>query len=307
MPSLAKALQKSSGKLFPFGWIPVLRAMKGIGTEGIELLLIGIRPDYQNLGLNALLIGDLFEKFKEKRFKWAETNAVLEDNYENITLWRDFAKESGEAAAASVNEDADVKDLLGMFDKYHLTGASVDNIVKAIEGMECKDEEILLNKANIVMKENSLLFMNTKFTYSDFASYATKVFPELEDKDENEIKENEICNVINNINRLNSDNNITISRTLSIVGATTDTYLSGGSGDNHYMGFYIDNGGNLTLTINMQNFNNNNGGAIYNEGGTIERRTSNFINNKANDSGGAIYNFGTINNITGDFISNYII
>lgn len=95
MPSLAKALQKSSGKLFPFGWIPVLKAMKGIGTDGIELFLIGIRPDYQNLGLNALLICDLLKKFQEKKFKWAETNAVLEDNFENLTLWRDFEKESG--------------------------------------------------------------------------------------------------------------------------------------------------------------------------------------------------------------------
>ena len=52
----------------------------------------------------------------------------------------------------------DVKNqILEMFDKYRLTGQSVDNIVKTIEGMECKDDEVLLRKANIVMKENSLL------------------------------------------------------------------------------------------------------------------------------------------------------
>lgn len=93
MPSLAKALQKTSGKLFPFGWFHILRAMKGIGNKGLDLLLIGIRPDYQNLGLNCLLICDLFTKFKASGFEWAETQAILEDNFENQTLWREFDKE----------------------------------------------------------------------------------------------------------------------------------------------------------------------------------------------------------------------
>lgn len=93
MPSLSKALQKTSGKLFPFGWFHILRAMKGIGNKGLDLLLIGIRPDYQNLGLNCLLICDLFTKFKASGFEWAETQAILEDNFENQTLWREFDKE----------------------------------------------------------------------------------------------------------------------------------------------------------------------------------------------------------------------
>ena len=47
--------------------------------------------------------------------------------------------------------------ILELFDKYHLTGQSVENISKTIEGMKCKDDEVLLRKADIVMKENSLL------------------------------------------------------------------------------------------------------------------------------------------------------
>ena len=47
--------------------------------------------------------------------------------------------------------------IVQLFDKYKLTGQSVDNIVKTIEGMECKEEETLLRKVQIVMKENSLL------------------------------------------------------------------------------------------------------------------------------------------------------
>lgn len=52
--------------------------------------------------------------------------------------------------------------LVAMFEKYHLTGQSVDNIVKTIDAMECKDEETLLKKAEIVMKENSLLLNGQK-------------------------------------------------------------------------------------------------------------------------------------------------
>lgn len=53
--------------------------------------------------------------------------------------------------------DSTKQELLELFDKYRLTGASVDNIVKTIEGMNCKDEDVLLSKARIVMKENSML------------------------------------------------------------------------------------------------------------------------------------------------------
>lgn len=47
--------------------------------------------------------------------------------------------------------------LAGMFEQYRLTGASVDNVVKALDGIQCSDEEKLISKAKIVMKENSML------------------------------------------------------------------------------------------------------------------------------------------------------
>ncbi|MCR5291019.1 MAG: AAA family ATPase [Treponema sp.] len=53
-------------------------------------------------------------------------------------------------------------ELVSMLDKYHLTGQSVENIVKTIDAMECKDEDTLLKKADIVMKENSLLLNGKK-------------------------------------------------------------------------------------------------------------------------------------------------
>lgn len=93
MPSLAKALQKTRGKLFPFGWIHILKAMYGKKNEGIEMLLVGVRPDYQNSGINALLFTDLFGRMNAKGKKWAETNAVLETNIKNQGQWNEFDHE----------------------------------------------------------------------------------------------------------------------------------------------------------------------------------------------------------------------
>lgn len=90
MPSLTKALQKSRGKLFPFGWIPILRSMYLKHEEGVELLLIGVRPDYRNAGLTSLLFADMFAKLSKAGFKWAETNAELETNNAIQNSWSGF-------------------------------------------------------------------------------------------------------------------------------------------------------------------------------------------------------------------------
>lgn len=90
MPSLTKALQKSRGKLFPFGWIPILRSMYLKHEEGVELLLIGVRPDYRNAGLTSLLFADMFAKLSKAGFKWAETNAELETNNAMQNSWSGF-------------------------------------------------------------------------------------------------------------------------------------------------------------------------------------------------------------------------
>jgi GNAT superfamily N-acetyltransferase len=93
MPSIAKALQKSRGKLFPFGWWHLAKSMFFKHEEGVEMLLVGVRPDYQNSGINSLLFADLFDKFSKWGVKWAETNAVLEDNLKNQGQWKDFENE----------------------------------------------------------------------------------------------------------------------------------------------------------------------------------------------------------------------
>lgn len=93
MPSLAGALQKSRGKLFPFGWWHIAKSMFWKHEEGIEMLLIGVRPDYQNTGINTLLFNYLFPFFKKQGVKWAETNAVLETNIKNQGQMEQFAHE----------------------------------------------------------------------------------------------------------------------------------------------------------------------------------------------------------------------
>lgn len=90
MPSIVKALQKTRGKLFPFGWWPLLKAMFIKHGEMAELLLIGVRPDYQNSGVNSLVFMDMFRKFNAMGIKRCESNAVLETNLKNQGQFREF-------------------------------------------------------------------------------------------------------------------------------------------------------------------------------------------------------------------------
>ena len=81
MPSLADALIKSRGRLFPFGWWHLLKSLFIKHSEGAELLLMGARSDVRNTGVTALLVCDMFHKYQKMGVKWAETNAELEDNH----------------------------------------------------------------------------------------------------------------------------------------------------------------------------------------------------------------------------------
>ena len=88
MTSLVKALQKSRGRLLPFGWFYLLRALTWKPEENAEMLLIAIRPDYQGLGVNAMFFDDLIPIYNHKGVKWAETGPQLEDNVRELTQWK---------------------------------------------------------------------------------------------------------------------------------------------------------------------------------------------------------------------------
>lgn len=93
MPSLADALRKSRGKLFPFGWWHLAKSLFFKHEEGVDMLLIGVRPDYQNRGINALIFTDLFPRFKSHNIKWAESSAILESNVKSDAHWHYFDHE----------------------------------------------------------------------------------------------------------------------------------------------------------------------------------------------------------------------
>ena len=81
MPSLAHALRKCHrGRLLPFGWDHVLRAIKQHKTNIVDLLLIGILPEYRAKGANALLFADLIPWYQKYGIEWGETQVELETN-----------------------------------------------------------------------------------------------------------------------------------------------------------------------------------------------------------------------------------
>jgi hypothetical protein len=84
IPSLSRALQKCHrGRLLPFGWWHLLKAIKFNKTEGVDCLLVGVLPEYRTKGANALLFSDLIPRFNKAGFKWGETQVEMETN-ENI-------------------------------------------------------------------------------------------------------------------------------------------------------------------------------------------------------------------------------
>ncbi|MDE7380852.1 MAG: N-acetyltransferase [Muribaculaceae bacterium] len=89
MPSMSRALQKSKGKLFPFGWYHLLKGLKG-KNDRVDLMLVAVRPEYQNKGINALLFQDLIPQYQKYGFKYAESNPEMESNAKVQSQWGYF-------------------------------------------------------------------------------------------------------------------------------------------------------------------------------------------------------------------------
>ena len=90
LPSLSKALQKTRGELFPFGFIHLLRALKK--NDRVDLCLIAVKSEYQGKGVNAILMNELFKVFHKHGFKKIETNPELETNLPVQAQWKHFEK-----------------------------------------------------------------------------------------------------------------------------------------------------------------------------------------------------------------------
>jgi len=93
MCSLSKAMRKANGKLWPFGWWPLLKALKFCCEDNAEMLLVAVRPDYQGLGVNALFFDDLIPIYNKYGLQWAETGPQLEDNVRELTQWKPLQPE----------------------------------------------------------------------------------------------------------------------------------------------------------------------------------------------------------------------
>lgn len=88
IPSLAHALQKCHrGRMLPFGWWHLLRAIKYHKTNIVDLLLVGVLPEYRKKGANALLFADLIPRYQEYGFEWGETQVELEHNDSVQSQW----------------------------------------------------------------------------------------------------------------------------------------------------------------------------------------------------------------------------
>ncbi len=88
MPSIARALQKAHGKLFPFGWFHLLKALFVKRSDILDLLLVGVKPEYQSKGVNALLFADLIPAYVKMGFRYGETNPELEENEKVQMQWK---------------------------------------------------------------------------------------------------------------------------------------------------------------------------------------------------------------------------
>ena len=90
MPSLSKALQKAKGKMLPFGWFHLLKALFIKKPKVLDLLLVGVKPEYQSKGVNALLFYDLVPVYQQMGFEYGESNPELELNKKVQAQWTAF-------------------------------------------------------------------------------------------------------------------------------------------------------------------------------------------------------------------------
>ncbi len=92
MPDISTALRRCGGKLFPFGWYHILKALRAKKMDSFDLLLIAVRPDYQNRGVNSLILVDQIPYFKQYGIKRVETTSIMETNAKNQANWEYFDK-----------------------------------------------------------------------------------------------------------------------------------------------------------------------------------------------------------------------
>lgn len=92
-PSLDHAMIKIKGRTMPFGWIELLKALKGKHNDTMDMLLIAVHPSLQGTGVNAMILNDVHQKAIPCGFRYAETGPMLELNRHVQAQWARFEGE----------------------------------------------------------------------------------------------------------------------------------------------------------------------------------------------------------------------
>lgn len=88
-PSFSRAMQHTrDGRMLPFGWWHLLRVLKWHKTDTVDLLLIGVLPEYRAKGANALIFNDLISHYRQYGFQWAEAMPQMETNKGVLSQWQ---------------------------------------------------------------------------------------------------------------------------------------------------------------------------------------------------------------------------
>ena len=91
IPSMSRAVQKAKAKLFPFGWWYIVQELWIKRKHQIlDMLLVGVLPEYQDKGANALFFADLIPATIRYGYEWAETHPQLEDNLPSQMQWKNL-------------------------------------------------------------------------------------------------------------------------------------------------------------------------------------------------------------------------
>ena len=91
IPSMSRAVQKAKAKLFPFGWWYIAKELWFKRKHQIlDMLLVGVLPEYQDKGANALFFADLIPATIRYGYEWAETHPQLEDNLPSQMQWKNL-------------------------------------------------------------------------------------------------------------------------------------------------------------------------------------------------------------------------
>lgn len=91
VPSLSAAVKKARGRLFPLGFVHILRALRRNDT--LEALMIGVLPEYQGKGANVLMFKQIHENALKFGIKRMILNPQLEDNFKVQSLFEQYETE----------------------------------------------------------------------------------------------------------------------------------------------------------------------------------------------------------------------